>query len=58
VHWDWRPARQGHLERLTALLNSGLDPRQAALKLGFALAKAYRLRNRAMELGLLQVGEG
>jgi putative DNA primase/helicase len=53
MRWDWQPAHQGQLDGVVALLNDGLNPKQVAKELGFSLAKSYRLRKRAIEMGLL-----
>jgi AAA domain-containing protein len=55
VRWDWQPAHRGDVERVVALLKTGLDARHAARELGFSVAKAYRLRKRAIEAGFLSV---
>jgi transposase len=36
-----------------ALLQDGLNPKQVAKELGCSTAKSYRLRKRAVEMGLL-----
>ena len=53
MRWDWRPAHLGQFDRVVALLNDGLSPTEAAKELGISRAKSYRLRKRAMEIGLL-----
>ena len=53
MRWDWRAAYRGELDRVVALLNDGLNPKQVAKELGFSLAKSYRLRKRAIEIGML-----
>ena len=54
VRWSWRPpARPGDLERIVALLNDGLTAGRAAKRLGLSRATAYRLRDRALERGLI-----
>jgi putative DNA primase/helicase len=58
IRWDWRPAHLGRFDRVVALLNDGLSATEAAKELGISRAKSYRLRKRAIELGLLPVGEG
>jgi putative DNA primase/helicase len=54
VRWEWQPARQSQLDRVAALLNDGLGPKEVAHELGLSLAQTYRLRKRAMETGLLE----
>jgi putative DNA primase/helicase len=53
MRWDWRPAHLGQLDRVVALLQDGLNPKQVAKELGCSTAKSYRLRKRAVEMGLL-----
>jgi hypothetical protein len=53
ARWDWRPLQVGELERVATLLKDGLTPLQAARELGMSRAKSYRLRKRAIEVGLL-----
>jgi hypothetical protein len=55
LRWQWRPAHIGELERLAALLNEGLNPSQAASELGISRAKSYRLRQKAVGMGLLKL---
>ncbi len=58
MRWDRRQAHLGQFDRIVALLRDGLNPSQAAKELGLCKAKSYRLRKRAMEMGLLTVAEG
>ncbi len=58
MRWDWRPAHMGQLDRVAALLKDGLNATQVARELGFSTAKGYRLRKRAVELGLVSVRRG
>jgi putative DNA primase/helicase len=54
ARWDTRPLKLGELERVASLLQQGLNPNQIAQELGLSRAKAYRLRKRAIEEGLLE----
>jgi len=58
ARWSWRPLLLGELERVSMLLKDGLSPPQVAHELGISRAKSYRLRKRAMELGLVSVRRG
>ncbi|UYN93471.1 MAG: AAA family ATPase [Enhydrobacter sp.] len=51
--WDWRTAARGNLERFAGLLKLGLGVGQAARELGLPRSTAYRMRETAMEAGLL-----
>jgi len=53
ARWTWQPAQTGALRTLVALLKEGLNPNQAARALGISKTKSYRLRQIAMERGLL-----
>ncbi len=53
-HWHWQPAIVSDLDRVVALLKDGLTGNEIARELGLTRAKAYRLRAKAMETGLLE----
>ena len=53
MRWDWRPAHVGLFDRVVALLKDGLSPPHAAKELCISGAQSYRLRKRAVEMGLL-----
>ncbi len=53
ARWDWRPAQLGELDRAVVLWRDGLNPSQVAAELGISRAKGYRLRQRAVEMGLV-----
>ena len=52
ARWSWQPLLLGELERVAALLKDGLSPPQIAQELGISRAKSYRLRERAVGMGL------
>jgi hypothetical protein len=43
---------------VVALLKDGLNATQVARELGFSTAKGYRLRKRALEMGLVSIRRG
>ena len=53
AHWDWRSTGSADLHRVAALLERGLNPNQVARELGISKSKSYRLREQALEKGLL-----
>ncbi len=53
ARWQWQPAQENLVTRVAALLNSGLTAPRMARQLGIARSYAYRLRDRALERGLL-----
>lgn len=53
ARWSWRPAQETMLRRAVALLNEGLNAPRMASQLGISRGHAYRLRDRALEKGLL-----
>lgn len=54
ARWEWQPARDAEFHRAIALLQSGLNGAEVARELGVSRAKAYRLRERAIQQGLIQ----
>jgi hypothetical protein len=52
ARWNWRPVDVGDLERVAALLKEGLNPNQVAKELGISKSRSYRLRKRAVAMGL------
>ncbi len=54
ARWSWRPVRVGELERAAALLKAGLNPNQVARELGISKSQSYRLRERAVGMGLVE----
>ena len=53
ARWDWRPLQLGELERVASLLQAGLNPNQVARELGISKSQSYRLRERAVAMGLM-----
>jgi KaiC/GvpD/RAD55 family RecA-like ATPase len=53
AHWSWHPAQEALLQRAAALLNDGLNASRMAVQLGISRGHGYRLRDRALERGLL-----
>jgi KaiC/GvpD/RAD55 family RecA-like ATPase len=51
--WTWRKCETSDLDRTVSLLDDGLLPPAVARRLGFSVAKAYRLRDLARQRGLL-----
>lgn len=51
--WHHQPAALDDRDRLAALLAQGLNPGQAAHRLGISRSKAYRLREQVVRLGLI-----
>jgi hypothetical protein len=51
--WTSRKTESTELDRAVALLDEGLRPTEIARVLGFSVAKAYRLRDRARQTGRL-----
>lgn len=54
LRWCWQPAHISDLHRVAALLKDGLNPNQIAKELGMPRATTYRMRKRAMEMGLIE----
>ncbi len=54
ARWTWRPVQLGDLERVAALLRTGLNANQVARELGLSKSQSYRLRDRAVEMGLVE----
>jgi AAA domain-containing protein len=54
AQWDWRPLSLGESERAVALLRQGLNPLQVAREMKISKSKSYRLRQRAVEMGLVK----
>lgn len=52
AQWSRRPLGSAELHRVATLLGEGLNPNEIARKLGISKSKSYRLRERAMKLGL------
>lgn len=53
VRWEWQPARDAEFHRAATLLQSGLNAAQVAKELGISRTKSYRLRERAVQQGLV-----
>ncbi|MFI4999647.1 MAG: AAA family ATPase [Reyranellales bacterium] len=53
ARWQWQPLQVSQLDRAVALFNEGMGFIEAAKELGVSRATGYRLRKRAMELGLV-----
>jgi len=53
ARWNWRPLHLSELERVAALLKAGLNPNQVARELGISKSQSYRLRERAVAMGLV-----
>ena len=53
ARWRWGPVQERLLNRVAALLNEGLSAPKMADRLGIGRSYAYRLRDRALEKGLL-----
>lgn len=53
LRWHWQPAHISDLHRVAALLKDGLNPNQIAKELGMPRATTYRMRKRAVEMGLV-----
>jgi hypothetical protein len=53
ARWSWQPVHVGELERVAALLRAGLNPNQVARELGISKSQSYRLRERAVAMGLV-----
>jgi putative DNA primase/helicase len=54
ARWDWQPLHFGELERAAALLRQGLNPLHVAKEMKISKSKIYRLRQRAVEIGLVK----
>ena len=54
LRWRWQPAHISDLHRVAALLKDGLNPNQIAKELGIPRATTYRMRKRAVEMGLME----
>jgi len=54
ARWSWRPVRDSAFARLVALMQEGLNARQAGRELGLSTGTTYRLRNKARGLGLIK----
>jgi len=53
ARWSWRPVQLGEIERVAELLKAGLNPNQVARELGISKSQSYRLRERAVGMGLV-----
>jgi hypothetical protein len=51
--WKWQALEQSEFDRVVALLRQGMNPAQVAREFGCHHSRAYRIRNKAMALGLL-----
>jgi hypothetical protein len=51
--WQCRPVQESLVKRVAALLNDGMSTPEMAARLGLGRSYAYRLRERAVEKGLL-----
>ena len=54
ARWSWRPVRVAEIERVAALLREGLNPNKVARELGISKSQSYRLRERAVAMGLAE----
>jgi hypothetical protein len=52
ARWHWKPARSAEIDSVATLLKSGLTGTQIARELSIPRARAYRLRARAIRMGL------
>ena len=53
ARWSWHTLEDAELERAASLLNDGLSATEMACALGVSRASGYRLRQRALQRGLL-----
>ncbi len=53
ARWEWRPAHEGEFERALRLLRAGFNAAQVARELGISRSWSYRLRDKAIDKGLL-----
>ena len=53
ARWSWQTIEGATLERAASLLNGGLKPTEMAHALGLSRASGYRLRQHALQRGLL-----
>jgi putative DNA primase/helicase len=54
ARWDWQPLHLGEFDRAVALLRQGLNPLHVAKEMKISKSKSYRMRQRAVEMGLVK----
>jgi hypothetical protein len=55
ARWEWRPLHLGDFDRVVELLKLGLNAAQVAHETGISRTQCYRLREQAVDSGLLEV---